>query len=609
MLAMPVRNHAILAALAAFAALSAPAASALDIELAIGSASVPGIPGTLTDVRLACDLREMGSESISRKSTPTPSPIPTPPANPGTSATECRDGTLRARWNDQPIEARIVRGRLQSDGAWSVEARAALRKLTFSTQDGRMATDSLDADLTVTATGDAHRIDATFHADLPKGQAYVDPVFVDFATATATLDAHALVDLHTKAIRLDPLRLDQRGVVRVHGAVALAPGGKPNADLQFDELKAGPAFATYVQPFLAGTRAEKAVFDGRVQAHAIVKAGEPQSLDVRFDGVGVDVPAPELGLRGIEGDLHWQATGGVEPTRLRWGGARYAKLALDGAAIEARLSGRDFTLLSAPLRIPVAGGALVVHELAVQRAGAADMAARFDGEIEPIDLAALCDALGWPAFGGQLAGRLPGVHLENGRLDLDGALEAHAFDGTVTVDGLTMLDPFGRVPRLLANIRARNLDLAAVTGAFSFGKIEGRLDGDVEGLRLLDWEPVEFRARLGTPKGDDSKHRISQRAIDNISSIGGGPTGVLSRGALRFFKTFAYDRIGWSCELRDGVCRMGGLEPAKGGGYVLVKGRLLPRIDVVGYETQVDWPRFLEQLRAARSAQGIEVRR
>jgi hypothetical protein len=53
---------------------------------------------------------------------------------------------------------------------------------------------------------------------------------------------------------------------------------------------------------------------------------------------------------------------------------------------------------------------------------------------------------------------------------------------------------------------------------------------------------------------------------------------------------------------------MGGRGPARDGGYVLVQGRWLPRIDVVGHQSEVDWTTFVGQLRAARSSQGVEVR-
>ena len=81
---------------------------------------------------------------------------------------------------------------------------------------------------------------------------------------------------------------------------------------------------------------------------------------------------------------------------------------------------------------------------------------------------------------------------------------------------------------------------------------------------------------------------------------------ALSTGFLKFFDVFAYDQIGLRCVLKDGVCAMSGVGPAKTGaqgqGYNLVKGRGLPRIDVVGYRDTVSWQRLVQQLAAiARS--------
>ena len=236
------------------------------------------------------------------------------------------------------------------------------------------------------------------------------------------------------------------------------------------------------------------------------------------------------------------------------------------------------------------------------------MSAALDADIEPIELARLCRAFGWPEFSGTLSGRIPGVKLENDLLSLDGALTAQAFDGDIRIGDLRVIQPFGVLPRVAADIRLRNLDLQQVTSAFSFGRIEGRLNGDVSGLRLLGWRPVAMDTRLYTPPDDRSRHRISQRAIDSISRAGGGPAGLLQRTALRVFDDFAYDRIAWSCRLDNGICIMDGLEPAKNGGYVLVKGRLLPRIDVVGFSRRVGWDTFLAQLKAAMAAEKAEVR-
>ena len=156
--------------------------------------------------------------------------------------------------------------------------------------------------------------------------------------------------------------------------------------------------------------------------------------------------------------------------------------------------------------------------------------------------------------------------------------------------------------------RADNIDLETLTRAFSFGRIEGRLDGRIDGLQLESWRPVAFDAVLATPEDDNSRHRISQKAVDNISSIGGGGVGgALSRSFLRFFKDFPYDRLGIRCRLERGICDMGGVAAAPQG-YYLVKGRLIPpRLDVIGYADRVNWDTLIAQIMAVTARQEVRV--
>lgn len=222
---------------------------------------------------------------------------------------------------------------------------------------------------------------------------------------------------------------------------------------------------------------------------------------------------------------------------------------------------------------------------------------------------ALTRALGWPPFPGSVSGSIPRMRYSEGAVTVDGALSARVFDGTVTVEKLRLSEPLGVLPELQANVSLRRLDLAALTSAFSFGNIEGRLDGDISDLRMLGFSPVRFKARLYSSPGDKSRHRISQQAIENISDLGGAGAGaVLSRGMLRFFESFAYDVIGWSCVLEDEVCRMDGVAPVPGTGYYIVRGKGLPRINVIGFSRRVSWPLLVEKLREVSAGNMPEIR-
>ena len=142
-------------------------------------------------------------------------------------------------------------------------------------------------------------------------------------------------------------------------------------------------------------------------------------------------------------------------------------------------------------------------------------------------------------------------------MTLGTTLEAQVFDGHVTISDLRLEHRSVKWPRFSSSIYSENLDLELVTGAFSFGRITGRLSGAIDGLQLFNWKPVAFEASLYTPPDDRSRHRISQRAVENIGSIGGGGAGVtaaLSSGFLRFFDDFNYDRLGLSCRLQNEVC-------------------------------------------------------
>jgi len=71
--------------------------------------------------------------------------------------------------------------------------------------------------------------------------------------------------------------------------------------------------------------------------------------------------------------------------------------------------------------------------------------------------------------------------------------------------------------------------------------------------------------------------------------------GALSRSFMRFFEDFGYDKLGFTCILRDGVCQMSGVEDTNQG-YYLVKGGGIPRIDVIGHNKNTDWNVLLDRL-------------
>jgi hypothetical protein len=237
------------------------------------------------------------------------------------------------------------------------------------------------------------------------------------------------------------------------------------------------------------------------------------------------------------------------------------------------------------------------------------MRLEFGLALDNLDIGAIASALHLPEFTGELSGSIPSARYEDGRLVFDGGLAMQLFGGTVQVSQLALERPFGVAPTLSADLVLDDIDLQSLTGVFDFGSIGGKLDGRIAGLRLVDWRPTAFDAEVHTDAAAADRagvrQRISQRAVQNISSVGDASfAGSLQGRLLAIFDDFGYRRIGISCELRNTVCLMGGLAPApaaspgSGPGFTIVQGAGLPNLSVVGYNRLVDWPVLLERLAA-----------
>jgi hypothetical protein len=346
---------------------------------------------------------------------------------------------------------------------------------------------------------------------------------------------------------------------------------------------------------------------GQLSGTIAWQQGKLSHLSLEPHDLTVDDRMGRFALEAMNGHIRWSDATTPERSELEWAGGSVYRVAL-GASRFAFDSGRDFVHLAEPLELPVLDGALGIDDFQLEFAADAPLRWQVNGLLEPVSLSQLSLALGWPELAGKLSGVIPSVRYDNGRLVVGGILLIRVFDGEVTLRNLTLEQPFGLVPRLRVDARIDNIDLETLTRTFSFGKIEGRLNGRVEGLDMESWRPVAFDAEFATPEDDDSRHRISQKAVDNISSIGGGGVGgAVSRSFLRFFEDFPYDRLGIRCRLENGICDMGGVAPAKEG-YYLVKGRFIPpRLDVIGFADRVDWDTLIAQIMAVTGQQDMRV--
>jgi hypothetical protein len=499
---------------------------------------------------------------------------------------------------------------LQGSAAVLEQAGFSLRLQadSFTNADGSVAGEELD----VTMAGKAHAVTGGWRLDLEatadRGRLYVEPLFLEVPAQAIQVTAQVDYQVNTRQVTLHALEY------RHPGSVVLATNGHIDLDegpllrdlrVELQEGMFESFYATYLRPWFAGTLLGALDTAGKITGDLHWRAGELDRLKLALADLSLHDREGRFDLTGVNGRLRWSAGGPAQVSDLHWQGGSVYRVGLGQADLLVETAGAQARLLE-PARIQVLDGELQLETFELEIGEADVLRWQVDGILTPVSMRQLSLALGWPEFAGKLSGVIPAVRYDDGSLSVGGILLMNVFDGVITLQDVRLERPFGVIPRLQLDAMFKNIDLQSLTGAFSFGRIEGRLDGHIDDLEMESWRPVAFDAAFATPEGDTSRHRISQRAVDNISSIGGGGVGgALSRSFLRFFEDFPYDRLGIRCRLENGICEMGGVAPAESvGGYYLVKGRLLPpRLDVIGYADRVDWETLLAQIMAVTRQQ------
>ncbi len=413
---------------------------------------------------------------------------------------------------------------------------------------------------------------------------------------------------------LDQISFDHPGVLQLSAAAAwsnLHQGSWRPQTWRVESLQAD--LAGLIQAYFSGMLG-KISLDGMQTSGTIQLtgrqdgagfAGGQQGIRLQLGNISLIDAQSRFSVSGLDGALNWQLR---EPennnSSLSWQQLQIYQLPFEPADLRFSLGGDAFRLQQGS-RIGFLDAGLVLHELQVSGLSGGTPVINMDAELLPIDMAQLAAVMGWPSFGGQLAGRIPGVQLSNGVWQLDGQLALEIFDGQVVLSSLSAERPFGVLPNFNASIWLDRVQLEPLTEAFEIGRITGPVDGRIDNLRLLNWQPAQFDAWLRTSADPQVPLRISQRAVDTISSIGGGVGGGLQSTFLRLFEDFGYRRLGFSCRLLNEVCELDGVaDSPSGSGFLLVDGSGIPKLEVVGHNRRVDWQQMLEQLKAATKSGG-----
>lgn len=429
----------------------------------------------------------------------------------------------------------------------------------------------------------------TIGADWGAGEVYWQPWYAK--AGGQKLEARGVMD--AAVLRVDAARLSSPRLGTLDATASWDRGRNvlTALNLASDVWQAGEAWALFGQPLLGET--PRVTPEGTVRfALALDKAGLG-SVDLDVALKRIDVAGGRMVLDGLHANVPWRRDVATQ-AKIASTGGRVGELPFGAFDVPLAMEGLRFRFDR--VAVPLLDGRLLFENFALRQLDTG-WNWRLAAALEPVSVPQLTRALQLPVMAGTLSANMPRLRYRAGTLSLDGTLIVSVFGGYLAVEGLSIVEPFGRAPRLLADVSAKHLDLATLTQTFSFGNITGFVDAEVRGLEMAGWQPAAFDARIVTSPGEFKK-RISRRAVRNISALGGGASAgaAVEASVVGFFDTFGYERLGLGCRLLAGVCRMGGLEEQEHG-YLIVQGGGLPSLNVIGYNRRVGWDVFVSRLR------------
>ncbi|MCF7964099.1 MAG: YdbH domain-containing protein [Methylobacter tundripaludum] len=485
-----------------------------------------------------------------------------------------------------------------------------LKDLTGQTKDGKFAAEALALQSTLSAQNNNRLWQWQSHSDVNGGALYVEPLYMEAAGQAIVLDAQGDWDASKQRVGIDVASYRHEKVGMLSGSAIVRYGNGVNiekAELSLNSGNLQDLSAIYLKPFFEQTVLQGVSLAGRLKADFSINQQSLTALSARFDSLDIIDATGRGGLQGGVGTLNWANDEAFnKPSELAWKHLQLRALPIGPASLSFLSRGDSIRLLK-KTQLPFLGGEIAINQFSWQAKKQQEAEVSFEGDSSGLSLEQLSLALNWTPLSGTISGHIPRVEYSNKTLSLGGELIVKVFDGEVKVSNLASSGLFTDFPKFFCDVEINNLDLDQLTGKFEFGGITGKLSGYVRQLYMENWHPVSFFAWLGTPENDDSRHRISQKAVKNIASIGGGgASDILSRSFLSFFETFGYDKLGLGCYLHDGVCQLMGVE-ARESGYAIITGGGLPRIEVLGYNSRVDWNVLMERLERISSSDEVII--
>jgi hypothetical protein len=268
--------------------------------------------------------------------------------------------------------------------------------------------------------------------DWSAGELFWQPVYLK--------GGHALLaegSLDANRITIDAGRVRSKGVGEVafsaswdrkSGRLVTSAGGGAALDIQkaYDEI---------AKPLLANTVAAEMRTAGTADFGWRFAEGALQAFYLNLHGASFEDRKRRFGLFDLDAAIPWDRTG---PTQAQVAMAGAEILRLPIGRFEVPIELRGFLARIAKVEVPLLDGNLRMLDFVARRESDA-WEWQFAGGITPISVEALTRTVGVHVMYGTLSAVVPKVRYQSSTVSVEGALLFQIFDGTVVVNGLSLL--------------------------------------------------------------------------------------------------------------------------------------------------------------------------
>lgn len=437
-------------------------------------------------------------------------------------------------------------------------------------------------------------IEVELDANIPKGEALLKEVYLNFGEYPINIKNQFLVGNNFHPVKSSFIL---QSTEKLNVQLEVLDWTNNNYLIAFEVLDLDVLYRGFLASYLEINGIEELGVSGFSKGQITIENNRIKRIHTELENIDIEIPEKKIDVNNLNAKLNWQNQGEWLKSEITWDDLLLAGMPISRSSLVLQTLGQQLQLQE-KTQLPIFDGSLLINKLELRDLLKEQNSIDFEGELQPISIRLITEKLGWAAMNGSISGKIPGMKKSGNRIIFDGFLDLKVFDGEMKIKNLSIERLFGIAPVIAADISFDRMNLQQITSTFDFGEITGLVNGEVNGLRITNWKADRLEAQIYSSNNKNVKQTISQRALDNISSIG-GIQGAISRSFLRFFDSFQYKNIGIGCKLRNAICEMSGIQNGlenKINTYKLIEGKGIPSINIIGFRKFIDWEVFLDRL-------------